>query len=320
MKTIIQSNSRPLGHALSTLLVGIAALWATPTALCSAIIFSMRTILLCLLRTVQRLAYPVAGVLSFLLFAASAQASFHLMQIDEILTGVNGDTSAQAIDLRMRAAGQNFLNTDAGGGHGPAQLVALDAHGLNPVELISFPHDLTNGSLGDEVLITTSSFAKYESGPLTPDFIFTNAIPASYLQAGQIDYEAGNGGVLWSISFGGSGYTGTIPAASANGGYGSPFAGSLPSGSESALLFHGPASAASSDNSTEYALTSGPAVFTNNAGQSITVVPEPNSIALAAVGLLAVLGLPKRPITEGDSITIAQIFRPLGNRGRRSGK
>ncbi len=41
-----------------------------------------------------------------------AQASFHLMQIEQVIGGVNGDTNAQAIQLRMRFAGQNLVGGD----------------------------------------------------------------------------------------------------------------------------------------------------------------------------------------------------------------
>jgi hypothetical protein len=44
------------------------------------------------------------------LFVQPALGSFHLMQIEQVIGGVNGDTSAQAIQLRMRAAGENFVS------------------------------------------------------------------------------------------------------------------------------------------------------------------------------------------------------------------
>ena len=46
--------------------------------------------------------------------APAARASFHLMQIEQALGGVCGDTSAQAIaqaiQLRMRSGGQNLVS------------------------------------------------------------------------------------------------------------------------------------------------------------------------------------------------------------------
>ncbi len=215
----------------------------------------------------------------FLLPAPVLKASFHLMQIEQVIAGVNGNTSAQAIELRMRAGGQNFLHSDAGGGNGPAKLVALDASGQNPILLISFPNDVAIGNLGSTVLVTTANFANFTSSPLVSDFTLTNSIPASYLAAGQLDYEAANGAILWSISFGDGGFTGSIPAGSFNGSYGNPFSGPLPSSTTRRLLFQGAASASSSNNATDYTLTSGSAIFTNNAGQNFSVVPEPTATA-----------------------------------------
>ncbi|MGZ4986195.1 MAG: hypothetical protein ACXV8A_08905, partial [Chthoniobacterales bacterium] len=69
-------------------------------------------------------------------FAAttSLQASFHLMQIEQVIGGVNGDTSAQAIQLRMRFASENLISG--------AELIVVDSAGNNPVSLITFPSDV----------------------------------------------------------------------------------------------------------------------------------------------------------------------------------
>jgi|SRR6266850_4808177 len=61
-------------------------------------------------------------------------ASFHLMQIEQVIGGVNGDPTAQAVQLRMRSAGQNFVSG--------AQLIAYGAAGNNPITLITFPSRL----------------------------------------------------------------------------------------------------------------------------------------------------------------------------------
>lgn len=39
--------------------------------------------------------------------AQDVRATFHLMQIEQVVGGVCGDTTSQAIQLRMRDAGQN---------------------------------------------------------------------------------------------------------------------------------------------------------------------------------------------------------------------
>ena len=53
-------------------------------------------------------------LISVIVFAAlatgPARATFHFMQIEQVIGGANGDTAAQAIQLRMRLGGQNFLS------------------------------------------------------------------------------------------------------------------------------------------------------------------------------------------------------------------
>ena len=50
----------------------------------------------------------MVAALASLAFALPAQATFHFMQIEQVIGGVNGDTTAQAVQLRMRFAGQNY--------------------------------------------------------------------------------------------------------------------------------------------------------------------------------------------------------------------
>ena len=52
----------------------------------------------------------VAAVALCGLAAHSAHATFHLMQIEQVIGGVDGDTTKQAIQLRMRFASQNFVS------------------------------------------------------------------------------------------------------------------------------------------------------------------------------------------------------------------
>ena len=66
----------------------------------------------------------------------SADASFHLMQIEQVIGGVNGDVTAQAIQLRTRALGQNLVSQ--------ARLVVRDANGSNPVTIINFTSNVAN--------------------------------------------------------------------------------------------------------------------------------------------------------------------------------
>src|SRR4051794_1525352 len=74
-------------------------------------------------------------VLASLIIASQAHATFHLMQIEQVVGGVNGDTSAQAIQLRMRFSAQTHVSG--------ATLIAYDAAGLNPITVLTFPSDVT---------------------------------------------------------------------------------------------------------------------------------------------------------------------------------
>ena len=99
----------------------------------------------------------------------AAYATFHLMQIEQVIGAVDGDTTAQAIQLRMRAAAQNFVS----GG----KLVVFDATGSNPITILDVPTNVTNGQVGDRVLIASSNFAGHTTPPAMPDFIMTSLIP-----------------------------------------------------------------------------------------------------------------------------------------------
>ncbi len=196
-----------------------------------------------------------------------ARASFHLMQIERIIGGVNGDTTAQAIQLRLRADGQNFLNSDAGGTQGPARLIAYDANGANPVTLLVFPNDVSNGRRGDRVLVASANFAQYTTPRIQPDFVLTNLIPASYLPAGRIVFADGVGNVLWSVSYGGGSYRGPntgLNLNDANGNFGPAFNGPLPSRFTVSLRFRGNSTDPSEANATDYRLTDESAEVKNN--------------------------------------------------------
>jgi hypothetical protein len=114
-----------------------------------------------------------------------------------------------------------------------------------------------------------------------------NVIPASYLaNGGKVTFEDDAGTIYWSVAFGN--YTGSNAGNNTNdpdGNFGSPVTG-LPTGSLRALLFQGSSTAASTTNLADYALTSGAATFTNNAGTGATLTPESG-----IVGVLLVAGL-----------------------------
>ena len=210
---------------------------------------------------------PLVGAGLSVAAGSPAHAVLHFMQIEQVIGGVGGDATAQAIQLRMRSLGQNLL---AGG-----RLRAHDAEGQNPVLLIDFAASVPSGAPGARVLIASAGFAGVTSPAAVPDFVLTNLIPESYLAAGSITFENDSGlSIYWRLSWGGDGYSGPTTGSiinDADGEFGPPYPDPLPSGGESALLFQGPFNAPSSNNADDYDLTPGAAVFTNNAGVSFTV-------------------------------------------------
>jgi hypothetical protein len=209
-----------------------------------------------------------ALMLGALALAEPAFASFHHMQIEQVIGGVNGDTSRQAIQLRMRTPAQNLMQF--------SRVRAWDSAGANPVLLVDMTTAVANGSTGDRVLLATSNFLP----GLTPDFVMA-AIPPAYLPAGKITFEDDSGFVWWSFAWGGAFYTGTNTGATtaqdgndADGNFNPPFGLSINTGNTQAVRFSGAAGALSTTNLADYALTPGAAVFTNNAGGNGTVPVE----------------------------------------------
>ena len=211
----------------------------------------------------------LAGILT-----SPALATFHLMQIEQVIGGVDGDPTAQAIQLRMRAAGQNLVSQ--------AKLVAFDATGSNAITILDLATDVTNASAGSRILIVSSNFINSTIPTAIPDFVLTTPIPSNYLAAGRLAWEQDIGTIYWSLSWGGTNYTGSNIAGStlndADANFGPPFGGVLPSTSTSALLFTNSASAKSLSNMVDYVVTAGAATFTNNTGAGFTVVSQPPRI------------------------------------------
>src|SRR5262245_59541957 len=165
-----------------------------------------------------RFAFGVFTMLGVLVLQPTAHATFHLMQIEPLIVGVNGDTTAQAIQLRMRAAGQNLV----GGG----KLVVFDAAGLNPITIVDPTTNVINGAVGDRVLIASVNFPSHTTPIAVPDFTMVNLIPASYFSAGSLCWESNSGTILWRLSWGGASYTGSNLGSTDNdldGNFGPPF-------------------------------------------------------------------------------------------------
>ena len=210
---------------------------------------------------------PLALVAAAVVFPRPAFASFHLMQIEQVIAGVDGSTASQAIQLRMRSFGQNLVSQ--------ASIFAWDATGANPVLLKDLTTNVTGNAVGSRVLLATAAFGANLNPPVTPDFILTNPIPDSYLPAGSITFEDDLGTIYWRLSWGGAAYTGPTTGEIFNdtdGDFGPAWPNPLPSGTGQALLINRTASQVSTNNAADYAVTSGSATFTNNHNAAGTVV------------------------------------------------
>jgi hypothetical protein len=216
----------------------------------------------------------LGGMLAVTLAVSPAHSSFHFMQIEQVIGGVNGNTDLQAIQLRLRAAGQNLVSN--------THIRVWDASGANPILLEDMTTNVNNSQAGRRILLATAEFAA--TYPIVVDFVM-DKIPASYLAAGKLTFEQDNGGgVWWSLAWGAS-YAGTnlgIGGAGTNdadGDFSPQFAGALPSTNLQALRFTGMAADLSTNNAAQYALTAGAATFINNANGSQTLLDPPTPTA-----------------------------------------
>jgi len=224
-----------------------------------------------------RFACGLITLLGVLALQPTAHATFHFMQIEQVIGSVDGDTTAQAIQLRMRAAGQNFVS----GG----KLVVFDAAGLNPITVLDVASDVTNGRVGDHVLIASANFSSHTTPPANPDFTMANLIPASYFAAGSLCWESDDGTIFWRLSWGGASYTGSNLGDTANdldGDFGPPFDGAIPTSCASALQFQGSATDFSTNNADDYLFKGNEIFFFNNATAGFTVIAPMPTVTITA--------------------------------------
>jgi hypothetical protein len=199
---------------------------------------------------------------------STANATFHLMQIEQVIASVNGDNTAQAIQLRMRANVQNFVSS--------GRLIVVDAAGLNPITLIDLTTNVGSGATGDHVLVASASFpSKTTPVPAVPDFFMTSLIPPSYFAAGSLIWQSDSGIIYWRLSWGGAAYTGPTTGNTANdidGDFGPPFPTALPSCGVYGVRFTKAANAKSTTNAADYKYdVAQTEQYVNNAGSSYTV-------------------------------------------------
>src|SRR5256885_1346636 len=118
--------------------------------------------------------FRTGALVAFLIAAQAAFPSFHEVQVSEILTGANGHTGIQYVELEMEGPAENFFT-----GH---HLVSRNASGTQ-IGDFACTHDVTPGLLG-KVLFATQAFA--DLNVVTPDFI----VPANFLSptGGQVSW------------------------------------------------------------------------------------------------------------------------------------
>ena len=120
-----------------------------------------------------------SGCLIFLVSAVLSQPAYsvnHIMQIEQVIGGVNGDVTVQAVQLRMRSSSQQFISG--------TRIRVRDASGANPVLLITFGSSVTGGTCSfnptnSRILIASANFNNFTSPSATPDFTLSNLIPES---------------------------------------------------------------------------------------------------------------------------------------------
>jgi len=204
--------------------------------------------------------------IAVLVMGAAAEqglAAFHLMHIEQVIGGVNGDKTAQAVQLRMRSAGQNVLAS--------TRIRAYDATGANPVTIYDFAagnFTVASGT-GRRILLVTPNFPMHTMPAAVDDVsLMVNVIPASYLAAGCITFETDGGGTpLCRLAWGGANYTGPTTVTFDNdsdGDVAPPFPGPLPSNGARGILLQIAAGANTTNNAADNALSAGAAVFRNN--------------------------------------------------------
>ncbi|MGH8570726.1 MAG: hypothetical protein ACREXU_22650, partial [Gammaproteobacteria bacterium] len=150
-----------------------------------------------------RRALGIAAFLVGYLVAFPVHAYFHLVQIDELMAGANGNPAIQFIELTMLEEQncQQSGTTDPTGPFGcldgsefpefsAARLFFFDATGApigDPDKGFGFPHNTPIARAGRSILIATQAFADLPTPPTPePDFIMPPMVAAN---VGKVCYK-----------------------------------------------------------------------------------------------------------------------------------
>lgn len=137
-------------------------------------------------RSARFVALPTLALVLTLAFVAlsprpvhgdsQATQTFHLVEIYKIMAGYNGNMAIQAVEMRMNAAGQEFVNT--------ATISTYNANGIPVATLGTFAADVLNGTAGARILCATTAFQT--TFGITADLTIAAGIPA---MTGQVSFE-----------------------------------------------------------------------------------------------------------------------------------
>ena len=112
----------------------------------------------------MRVMSRTAVVLAILvvLVPVPGQAIFHISNIDEIMSGMGGDSTAQYVEIRMLQAGQGTV--------AHSRLTAFSCNGSTHAILLEVPNDVCPANTNGRWTMGTASWAAATG--VAPDFIF----------------------------------------------------------------------------------------------------------------------------------------------------
>ncbi len=200
----------------------------------------------------------LSTVALLMLGALPAGAAFHLNEITKVMVGLNGNTTIQAVELKMLASGENLVTG--------VSIKVYDAAGAQMDSLGSFAASVPTGIAGRFILCATPNFAA--TFGITPDLVIK---PGLLVGTGQVSFEK-PGCFINATAYGSV----TTPK------NGTTTAAALPSDAATILVRTVDDGTAifcplSEDAAARFGLVSAtsvtPVTFTNNAGASAQVFP-----------------------------------------------
>ena len=221
-----------------------------------------------------------------LLPVAPAHAAFHLNEITKVLVGLNGNTTIQAVELKMLANGEHFVTG--------VSIKVYDAAGMKVDSLGTFTGSVGVGLTGRSILCATHNFAA--TFGITPDLVIK---PGLLVGTGQVSFETASC-LVNALAYGSV----TAPK------NGTTSAPALTDGAATALVRSiddptFPSCPLSEDAAARFQLVSGtsasPITFRNNAGASVQVFPNATGVEGGPSGSAALRAYPN-PFYRGARI------------------